>query len=49
MRKISIVTGTRAEYGLLYWIIKGVHEYSDPLDTFMEYTFDHPDILDKTG
>lgn len=26
MRKIAIVTGTRAEYGLLYWIIKGVHE-----------------------
>jgi GDP/UDP-N,N'-diacetylbacillosamine 2-epimerase (hydrolysing) len=25
-RKICIVTGTRAEYGLLYWIIKGVHE-----------------------
>lgn len=26
MRKISVVTGTRAEYGLLYWIIKGIHE-----------------------
>ena len=26
MRKIAIVTGTRAEYGLLYWIIKGIHE-----------------------
>src|SRR3989304_4952054 len=25
-RKICIVTGTRAEYGLLYWIIKGIHE-----------------------
>ena len=28
MRKIAIVTGTRAEYGLLYWIIKGIH--TDP-------------------
>lgn len=28
MRKIAIVTGTRAEYGLLYHIIKGVHEDS---------------------
>ncbi len=26
MRKIAIVTGTRAEYGLLYWIIKGVND-----------------------
>jgi GDP/UDP-N,N'-diacetylbacillosamine 2-epimerase (hydrolysing) len=26
MRKICIVTGTRAEYGLLYWLIKKVHE-----------------------
>lgn len=24
MRKIAVVTGTRAEYGLLYWIIKGI-------------------------
>lgn len=28
-RKICIVTGTRAEYGLLYWIIKGIHEDPD--------------------
>lgn len=28
MRKIAIITGTRAEYGLLYWLIKGVHEDS---------------------
>lgn len=28
-RKICIVTGTRAEYGLLYWLIKGIHEDSD--------------------
>ena len=26
MKRICIVTGTRAEYGLLYWLIKGVHE-----------------------
>jgi UDP-hydrolysing UDP-N-acetyl-D-glucosamine 2-epimerase len=25
-RKICIVTGTRADYGLLYWIIKGIYE-----------------------
>lgn len=25
-RKICVVTGTRAEYGLLYWIIKGIYE-----------------------
>jgi UDP-hydrolysing UDP-N-acetyl-D-glucosamine 2-epimerase len=29
MRKIAIVTGTRAEYGTLYWIIKGIHEDPD--------------------
>ena len=26
MRKIAVVTGTRAEYGLLYWVIKSIHE-----------------------
>lgn len=26
MRRIAIVTGSRAEYGILYWIIKGIHE-----------------------
>jgi len=26
MRKIAVFTGTRAEYGLLYWIIKGLKE-----------------------
>ncbi len=26
MRKICIITGTRAEYGLLYWLIKDVHD-----------------------
>jgi len=26
MRKIAVVTGTRAEYGLMYWIIKGIHD-----------------------
>jgi UDP-hydrolysing UDP-N-acetyl-D-glucosamine 2-epimerase len=25
-RRIAVVTGTRAEYGLLYWIIKNIHE-----------------------
>src|SRR3989338_7622267 len=29
MRKIAVVTGTRAEYGLLYWVIKGIQEDSD--------------------
>lgn len=29
MRKIAIVTGTRAEYGLLYWIIKGIQRDPD--------------------
>lgn len=24
MRKICVITGTRAEYGLLYWIIKEI-------------------------
>lgn len=28
MKKIAVFTGTRAEYGLLYWIIKGLHESS---------------------
>ncbi|MGR3301651.1 MAG: UDP-N-acetylglucosamine 2-epimerase [Candidatus Scalindua sp.] len=26
MRKIAVVTGTRAEYGLLYWVIKEIHD-----------------------
>ena len=29
MKKICIITGTRAEYGLLYWLIKGVHDDTD--------------------
>ncbi|MCL4456648.1 MAG: UDP-N-acetylglucosamine 2-epimerase [Nitrospirae bacterium] len=29
MRKIAVITGSRAEYGLLYWIIKDIHEDSD--------------------
>src|SRR3990167_1870804 len=29
MRKIAVVTGTRAEYGLLYWVIKVIQEDSD--------------------
>lgn len=28
-RKICVVTGTRAEYGLLYWLIKEIQEDSD--------------------
>ena len=28
-RKICIVTGSRAEYGLLYWLIKGIHADKD--------------------
>ncbi|MBZ0109630.1 MAG: hypothetical protein K8F52_13270 [Candidatus Scalindua rubra] len=26
MRRIAVITGTMAEYGLMYWIIKGIHE-----------------------
>lgn len=26
MRRIAVITGTRAEYGLLYWIIKGIQK-----------------------
>ena len=26
MRKIAVITGSRAEYGLLCWIMKGIHE-----------------------
>ncbi len=29
MRKIAVITGTRAEYGLLFWIIKGIHESAE--------------------
>ncbi len=29
MRKIAVFTGTRAEYGLLYWIIKGLNKNKD--------------------
>ncbi|SRR6266702_690877 len=29
MRKICVVTGTRAEYGLLYWLMKEIQEESD--------------------
>lgn len=29
MRKIAVFTGTRAEYGLLYWIIKELNESKD--------------------
>ena len=29
MKKICVVTGTRAEYGLLYWLIKGITNESE--------------------
>lgn len=29
MRKICVVTGTRAEFGLLYWLMKGIEQDSD--------------------
>src|SRR3990167_9408758 len=29
MRKIAVFTGTRAEYGLLYWLIKAIHKDSE--------------------
>jgi len=29
MKKIAVFTGTRAEYGLLYWIIKGLNEHTE--------------------
>ncbi len=28
-RKICVVTGTRAEYGILYWIIRGIYDDSE--------------------
>lgn len=31
VKKICVFTGTRAEYGLLYWLIKGIHD-DDLLD-----------------
>ena len=29
LKKICIVTGSRAEYGLLYWLMKGIQEEHD--------------------
>ncbi|GIQ62822.1 hypothetical protein PACILC2_13900 [Paenibacillus cisolokensis] len=29
MRKICVVTGSRAEYGLLYWLLKEIQEDAD--------------------
>ena len=29
MRTICIITGTHAEYGLLYWLMKEIQEDSD--------------------
>mgnify|MGYP000946231289 CR=1 FL=1 len=28
-RKICVITGTRAEYGLLYWVMKSIESQSD--------------------
>ena len=39
-RKICIVTGTRAEYGLLYWLMKEI-EASDELDLQLIVTCMH--------
>ena len=40
MKKICIVTGTRAEYGLFYWLIKGIQEDPD-LDLQLVVTGTH--------
>lgn len=29
MRKIAVFTATRAEYGLLYWLMKAIQDSSD--------------------
>ena len=29
-RKICVITGTRAEYGLLYWLMKEIQEDTEP-------------------
>lgn len=29
MRKVAVITGSRAEYGLLYWVMKNIQESSD--------------------
>ena len=29
MRKIAVFTGTRAEYGLLYWVMRGLEESTE--------------------
>jgi len=29
MKNIAVFTGTRAEYGLLYWVLKGLHDVSN--------------------
>ncbi|MBO6960196.1 MAG: UDP-N-acetylglucosamine 2-epimerase (hydrolyzing) [Prochlorococcus marinus CUG1438] len=39
-KKICVVTGTRAEYGLLRWIIRGIHESKD-LDLILIVTGSH--------
>ena len=29
MKKIAVFTGTRAEYGLFYWLLKGIQADSE--------------------
>nr|WP_220476878.1 UDP-N-acetylglucosamine 2-epimerase [Massilia cavernae] len=29
LKKIAVVTGSRAEYGLLYWVLHDLHEAAD--------------------
>ena len=29
MRKVAVFTGTRAEYGLLYWLLKDLQQDSE--------------------
>ena len=31
-RKICVVTGTRAEYGALYWLIKEIENEQPPIE-----------------
>ena len=40
MRKICVITGTRAEYGLLYWLMKGI-EASEKLQLQLVVTGMH--------
>jgi len=56
MKKIAVFTGTRAEYGLLYWILKALHE-TDNVDlqllvggSHLSHEFGHTvDNIEKDG